>query len=66
MIYLWKYKGSPKGYTSSYEDLLPKHVEAVGWAVKNKVTTPKSAKEFDSMSRCTYEQIITYIYNALK
>ena len=45
---------------------LRNQAEAVGWAVKNKVTTPKSAKEFDSMSRCTYEQIITYIYNALK
>lgn len=66
MLYLWRYKGSPKGYTSSYEDVSTKYMEAVGWAVKNKVTTPKSAQEFDSMSRCTYEQIITYIYNVLK
>ena len=69
MAVLWAYAGSPKGYTTTCQDVSAKHLTAVGWAIETKVAAIHSSEEydlFDAFTYCTYEDVITYIYNMKK
>lgn len=67
MLYLWQYAGSPEGFTCKYYDVTSnKYRVAVGWAVENDIITPEKSGKFGSINTCTREEIITFIYRALK
>lgn len=66
MLYLWRYVGSPEGFTSNYVAILSKYRPALGWAVEKGITTAVNDKKFDSSKTCTRAEIITFMYRALK
>lgn len=68
VTFLWNAAGQPEPATTenAFTDVKTTDwfYKAVLWAVENKVTSGTSATTFNPTGKCTYEQIVTFIWNA--
>ncbi|MBQ9852611.1 MAG: S-layer homology domain-containing protein [Ruminiclostridium sp.] len=67
VLYLWRLDGSPKASGSTFTDVPSDapYAQAVGWAVKEGITTGTSATTFSPDQTCTRGQIVTFLHRDL-
>ena len=70
VTFLWRSKGRPASQSTAaaFTDLKPGgfYLDAVAWAVENKVTNGMSADRFAPDAPCTRGQVVTFLFRAMK
>ncbi|MBR6514605.1 MAG: S-layer homology domain-containing protein [Clostridia bacterium] len=61
---LWRYEGSPEGFTHSFTDVKESHYfdKAVAWASSNGIVAGKSADKYAPNDKLTREQMAAILY----
>ena len=69
VTFLWRFKGKPVSGSAAtpFTDLKPNgfYLEAVAWAVENKITNGMTATTFAPDATCTRGQVVTFLYRAV-
>ena len=61
---LWRYEGSPEGYSHSFNDVKSSHYfdKAVAWAYSNNIVAGKSADRYAPNDKLSREQMAAILY----
>ena len=65
---LWRFEGSPEGFTHSFSDVKSSHYfdKAVAWAYSNNIVAGKSADKYAPNDKLTREQMAAILYRYAK
>lgn len=65
---LWRYEGSPEGFSHSFSDVRSSHYfdKAVAWAYSNNIVAGKSADKYAPNDKLTREQMAAILYRYAK